>query len=117
MQRKSLVHLSLVKSLLLRTVPLLFCVLLLQGCLIDFFFAPKITEAELPGTVELNGLKAAYAQHCSRCHILIAPRYFDAERPIERYTGRYREANIISDLEQAEVNAYLRALRAESQSP
>lgn len=115
MQRKSRVHPLFVKSLLLRGLLMLTCVLLLQGCLIDFFFAPKTTEAELPGTVELNELKAAYAQHCSRCHLLIAPRYFDAERPIERYTGRYRDANIISDLEQAEVNAYLRALTAESQ--
>lgn len=93
-----------------------FCCLSLQSCLLDYFFAPKIEEASLPGTVELNELKAAYAQHCSRCHILIAPRYFDAGRPIERYTNRYRSANIISDLEQAQVNAYLRALIAESQN-
>lgn len=90
------------------------CCLLLQGCLLNFFFAPKITEAELPGTVELNDLKAAYANNCGSCHILIAPRYFDANQPIERFTSRYRAANIISDVEQAQVNAYLRALIAES---
>lgn len=88
---------------------------MLQGCLLNFFFAPKTTEAQLPGTVELNDLKAAYANHCGSCHILIAPRYFDANQPIERFTGRYRAANIISDAEQAQVNAYLRALIAESQ--
>lgn len=91
------------------------CCLMLQGCLLNFFFAPKTTEAQLPGTVELNDLKAAYANHCGSCHILIAPRYFDANQPIERFTGRYRAANIISDAEQAQVNAYLRALIAESQ--
>lgn len=90
------------------------CCLSLQSCLLNFFFAPKITEAELPGTVELNELKAAYANHCSSCHILIAPRYFDANQPIERFTGRYRQANIISDVEQAQVNAYMQALIAES---
>lgn len=116
MQRNTPALSLLFKPVLFRGLLLLGCTLLLQGCLLDFFFAPKITEAELPGTVELNELKAAYAQHCSRCHILIAPRYFDAERPIERYTGRYRDANIISDFEQAQVNAYLRALIAESQA-
>ncbi len=90
------------------------CCLSLQGCLLNFFFAPKTTEAELPGTVELNELKAAYANHCGSCHILIAPRYFDANQPIERFTGRYRQANIISDVEQAQVNAYMQALIAES---
>jgi alkylhydroperoxidase family enzyme len=90
------------------------CCFSLQGCLLNFFFAPKTTEAELPGTIELNELKAAYANHCSSCHILIAPRYFDANQPIERFTGRYRAANIISDAEQAQVNAYIRALIAES---
>ncbi len=88
--------------------------LVLQGCLLDFFFAPKIAPEDLPGSVELRELKSAYATHCGRCHVLVAPRFFDALHPIELYTRRYQLANVISESEQAEVEAYLRALIAET---
>ena len=74
--------------------------------------APKISEDNLPGDESLKTLKQAYVTHCSACHPLIHPAYFERTRAIDRFTRRYRDQRIINELESKEVEAYIRALAA-----
>ncbi|MGV3524816.1 MAG: hypothetical protein ACO1RX_11345 [Candidatus Sericytochromatia bacterium] len=84
----------------------------LQGCLLDYFFAPKIVESELPADTELMELRDQYVRSCNRCHLMVAPRYFDRDHPIDRYTRRYLDSKIINQREADQVAAYVRALAA-----
>lgn len=83
----------------------------LQGCLLDYFFAPKIAAGELPSDPAMESLRSTYISQCGRCHLLIAPRYFNSERPIESFTDRYVAAKLISRQEADEVATYIRTLR------
>lgn len=93
------------------------CSLLLQGCLLDYFFAPKTSAGELPIDPQMESLRSAYISHCGRCHLLIAPRYFDRERPIDRYTERYVSLKILTRKEADDAAAYIRFLSARPLTP
>lgn len=86
--------------------------LALQGCILDLFLAPKIEAQQLPGEEALNEFKAAYTTHCSACHPLIHPKYFNRDKPIERYTQRYRKGKLLNARETQIVETYIRALAA-----
>ncbi len=83
---------------------------LLQSCLLDYFFAPKIAIEALPFEPETVGLKNSYVNTCGKCHLLIDPQYYDAEHPIERFTLRYRENKIINQREASQIETYIRTL-------
>lgn len=85
---------------------------LLQGCLLDYFFAPKIALEALPFEPEAVELRDSYANNCGKCHLLIDPQYYDAEHPIERFTLRYRASKIINQREASQVETYIRSLAA-----
>lgn len=86
--------------------------LLLSGCLLLFLLAPKTTPEALPGPEEIRSLKQAYTQHCGRCHALIDPLYFDKTRPIQNYTRRYVDQNLMHAREAQLVVTYIQALSA-----
>ncbi|HEY9843805.1 MAG TPA: hypothetical protein V6D23_25255 [Candidatus Obscuribacterales bacterium] len=89
----------------------------LQGCLLDYFFAPKIAAGELPQDPAMESLRSAYITQCGRCHLLVAPRYYNRERPINKFTDRYFSAKIITQQEADEVATYIRALAARPLPP
>jgi hypothetical protein len=84
--------------------------LLLSGCLITYFFAPKISKHDLPGGEALEPLKQAYIQHCSRCHLLIAPEFFRYNVTIEIVLLRYLQERVINEKEAQQVRDYILAI-------
>lgn len=89
-----------------------FSLLCLQSCLLDYFLAPKIAPEDLPVQENARELRDAYAITCGKCHLLVAPRFYDAEHPIERYTQRYRNQRILNAREADVINTYIHALAA-----
>ena len=85
---------------------------MLQGCLLDYFFAPKIAIDQLPFEPETIELKNSYVNTCGKCHLVIDPQYYDSDHPIERFTQRYREGKIINQREASQIETYIRTLAA-----
>lgn len=94
-------------------VPLLIILgcLSLSGCLLDYFFAPKIAAGELPSDPQSESLRSSYISHCGRCHLLINPIYFDRSRPIDRFVERYVASKLLTRQEADEAAAYIRFLK------
>ncbi len=83
----------------------------LSGCLLDYFFAPKIAAGELPSDPQTESLRSSYISHCGRCHLLVNPIYFDRSRPIDRFVERYVSAKLLTRQEADEAAAYIRFLK------
>lgn len=98
-------------------LPALGLILSLQGCLLEYFFTPKISAGELPVDPQIEPLRTAYISHCGRCHLLIAPRYFNREHPIDAFAARYVAARILTRREADEAAAYIRILAANTDQP
>lgn len=98
-------------------LPALGLILSLQGCLLEYFFTPKISAGELPVDPQIEPLRTAYISHCGRCHLLIAPRYFNREHPIDAFAARYVAARILTRREADEAAAYIRILAANIDQP
>lgn len=88
----------------------------LQGCLLDYFFAPKIAAGELPSDPAMESLRSSYITQCGRCHLLVSPNYFTRERPIDAFTDRYLAARLITRREADEVATFIRTLNAMPQA-
>ena len=79
----------------------------LQSCLLLFFLAPKTTAERLPGSVELQSFKDVYSKTCSKCHILVDPKYFKTNATIESILKRYRKQKVITKAEAREISTYI----------
>lgn len=91
--------------------------MLLQGCLLEYFFTPKISAGELPVDPQIEPLRTAYISHCGRCHLLVAPRFFTREHPIDAFAARYVAARILTRREADDAAAYIRILAVNSDQP
>lgn len=91
--------------------------MLLQGCLLEYFFTPKISAGELPVDPQIETLRTAYISHCGRCHLLVAPRFFNREHPIDAFAARYVAARILTRREADDAAAYIRILAINAEQP
>lgn len=85
---------------------------LLNGCLLIYFFAPKIRSNHLPELEAYREGRQQYIRHCGRCHLLIDPVFFKQNITIEIILLRYVQQKVISEYEARQIRDYILALTA-----
>lgn len=84
--------------------------MLLQGCLLYYLFAPKTDEAHLPDFPEVAAQRKVYVEQCGRCHLLVEPSYFRHNAELKEILQRYRDRRILTAREAEAIDFYLRAI-------